>query len=103
VERRRTPRLVPIATFDPKAIDVFRLMGNKSKVHMHYHPLAVLSYDLCLPPDLVVAGVDRNIRLVPIGISVTDEPEKEGGVETRHLFTELAQSRTSKGTKNECS
>jgi len=90
---------VPIAPFDQKVIDMFRLMGNKSKVPTHYYPLAMVSYDLCPPPDFVEAGVgeDRNIRFVPIGINVMDELENEGGVETRHLFTELAQERTEQG------
>ena len=42
---------VPIADFDSKTLDMFRLMGNKSKVPTHYFPLAMVTYDLCPPPD----------------------------------------------------
>ncbi len=48
---------VPIADFDSKTLDMFRLMGNKSKVPTHYFPLAMVTYDLCPPPDTISAGV----------------------------------------------
>eukprot|EP00566_Odontella_aurita_P036581 CAMPEP_0113525572 /NCGR_PEP_ID=MMETSP0015_2-20120614/240_1 /TAXON_ID=2838 /ORGANISM="Odontella" /LENGTH=437 /DNA_ID=CAMNT_0000423761 /DNA_START=329 /DNA_END=1642 /DNA_ORIENTATION=- /assembly_acc=CAM_ASM_000160 len=90
---------IPIANFDQKVIDMFRLMGNKSKVPTHYYPLAMVSYDLCPPPDFVEAGVgeDRNVRFCPVGIACGDELENVGGVETRHKFTELAQEKTDEG------
>lgn len=84
---------VPIAPFDSKTIDIFRLMGNKSKVKTHYYTLAMVSYDLCPPPDFVEAGVgeQRNVRFVPVGIAVGDELESVGGLEGRHEFCEAAQ------------
>lgn len=83
---------VPPAPFDQKTIDMFRLMGNKSKVKTHYYALSMVSYDLCPPPDSVEAGTgeQRNFRFSPIGIHCSEELENKGGVETRHLFTELA-------------
>jgi len=83
---------VPIAPFDQKTVDMFRLMGNKSKVKTHYYSVSMVSYDLCPPPDFVEAGVgeQRNVRFVPVGITVSDELENVGGVESRHLFTENA-------------
>lgn len=65
----------PIAPFDPKTVDMFRLMGRKSKVPTHYYPLAMVSYELCPPPDFVEAGVgeQRNFRFVPVGIKVGEE------------------------------
>lgn len=83
---------VPLAPFDQKTIDMFRLMGNKSKVPTHYYAMSMVSYDLCPPPDFVEAGVgeQRNVRFVPIGINVSKELENVGGVETRHLFTDEA-------------
>ena len=83
---------VPIATFDQKTIDMFRLMGNKSKVKTHFFPLAMVSYELCPPPDFLEAGVGekRNIRFSPIGIAVGKEVPNVGGVDSRHLFTEHA-------------
>lgn len=85
-------RDVPPAPFDQKTIDMFRLMGNKSKVPTHYYSLSMVSYDLCPPPDSVEAGTgeQRNFRFSPIGIYCSEELENVGGVETRHLFTEHA-------------
>jgi glycerol-3-phosphate O-acyltransferase len=83
---------VPIAKFDQKTVDMFRLMGNKSKVPTHYYSVSMVTYDLCPPPDVVEAGVgeQRNVRYVPVGIKISDELENVGGVETRHLFTDHA-------------
>jgi len=83
---------VPLAPFDQKTIDMFRLMGNKSKKPTHYYAVSMVSYDLCPPPDFIEAGTgeQRNVRFVPVGIKVSDELENVGGVESRHLFTDNA-------------
>eukprot|EP00529_Nitzschia_sp_RCC80_P024092 CAMPEP_0113452346 /NCGR_PEP_ID=MMETSP0014_2-20120614/6799_1 /TAXON_ID=2857 /ORGANISM="Nitzschia sp." /LENGTH=440 /DNA_ID=CAMNT_0000343715 /DNA_START=191 /DNA_END=1513 /DNA_ORIENTATION=+ /assembly_acc=CAM_ASM_000159 len=71
----------PIAPFDSKTADMFKIMGRKSKVKTHYYPLAMVSYELCPPPDFVEAGVgeQRNFRFVPVGVQVGEEviPSKE--------------------------
>ena len=76
--RDTTTGKTPIAPFDSKTIDMFRLMGKKSKVKTHYYPLSMVSYELCPPPDFVEAGTgeQRNFRFVPVGIKVC--PEVEG-------------------------
>jgi len=68
----------PIAPFDAKTIDMFRLMGTKSKVPTHYYPLSMVSYELCPPPDFTEAGTgeQRNFRFGPVGINVG--PEVDG-------------------------
>jgi len=84
---------IPIAPFDQKTVDMFRLMGNKSKKPTHFYPMSMVSYDLCPPPDFVEAGVgeQRNVRYTPIGIAIMDEVPNVGGAEKRHLFTERAE------------
>ena len=84
---------VPAAPFDQKTIDMFRLMSNKAKTPTHFYSLAMVSYDLCPPPDTIEAGTGemRNIRFSPVGIACSKELENKGGVESRHLFTEHAQ------------
>jgi glycerol-3-phosphate O-acyltransferase len=84
---------VPIAPFDSKTIDMFRLMGNKSKKLTHYFTMAMVSYDLCPPPDFVVAGTgeSRNVRFSPVGIAIGNELESVGGLETRQSFCATAQ------------
>jgi len=83
---------VPIAQFDQKTIDMFRLMGNKSKVKTHFYPLAMVSYELCPPPDTVEIGVGerRNVRYTSIGVAIGKEVPNVGGVDSRHLFTDHA-------------
>lgn len=83
---------VPLAPFDSKTIDMFRLMGNKSKVPTHYYTLAMVSYDLCPPPDYIEAGVGetRNVRFSPVGVAVGAELESTGGLESRKKFCETA-------------
>lgn len=83
---------VPLAPFDQKTIDMFRLMGNKSKVKTHFFPLAMVSYDLCPPPDFLDPGVGelRNVRYTATGIAMGNEVPNVGGVGSRHLFTDHA-------------
>ena len=84
---------IPIAPFDQKTVDMFRLMGNKSRTPTHFYPLSMVTYDLCPPPDTVEAGVGerRNVRFTPCGIKVGAEVPNVGGAEKRHLFTERAE------------
>lgn len=75
-DRRDTSTMTtPIAPFDAKTIEMFRLMGTKSKVPTHYYPLSMVSYELCPPPDFTEAGTgeQRNFRFVPVGIAVGPE------------------------------
>ena len=90
---------IPVASFDPKTVDMFRLMGNKSRTPTHFYPMAMVSYDLCPPPDVVEAGVGekRNVRFTPVGIKVMDEVPNVGGAEKRHLFTHSAEFEVIKG------
>ena len=89
---------VPIAPFDQKTVDMFRLMGNKSKKPTNFYALSMVTYDLCPPPDFVEAGVgeQRNVRYVPVGVKAI-ALENVGGVESRHLFTEHAFEECEKG------
>jgi glycerol-3-phosphate O-acyltransferase len=90
--RDLTTGKVPLAPFDSKTIDMFRLMGNKSKVKTHYYTFAMVSYDLCPPPDYLEAGVGevRNVRFCPVGVAIGKEVESTGGLEGRHEFCEHA-------------
>jgi len=85
---------VPVAPFDQKTIDLFRLLGNKSKKPTHFYPMALVSYDLCPPPDVIESSVGekRNVRYVPVGMALSEEVPNIGGVESRHLFTEHAEA-----------
>ena len=47
-QREVTTGKTPIAPFDPKTVDMFRLMGNKSRVPTHFHPMSMVSYKYAL-------------------------------------------------------
>jgi len=85
---------VPVAPFDQKTIDLFRLLGNKSKKSTHFYPMALVSYDLYPPPDFIESGIGekRNVRYVPVGLALGEEVPNIGVVESRHLFTEHAEA-----------
>ncbi|GMI03665.1 hypothetical protein TrRE_jg6741 [Triparma retinervis] len=89
---------VPIAKFDSKTIDMFRLMARKSKTPTHFYPMSMASYELCPPPDSVEAGTGerRNIRYTRIGITVGEETVNVGGLEARHKFCENAEEECEK-------
>lgn len=93
---------VPIAKFDKKTVDMFRLLGNKSKKPTHFYAMGMVTYDLCPPPDVVEAGVgeQRNVRFVPVGVSISEELIVEGGIETRDIFMNLAFEKCDEGYGN---
>jgi len=98
-DRRSSPSDVPVAPFDSKTVDMFRLMATKSKRPCHFYPLSMVSYELCPPPDTVEAGVGerRNVRYSPIGIAVGEEVPNVGGLECRHAFCERAMEDVGEG------
>ena len=89
---------VPIAPFDSKTVDMFRLMGNKSGVKTHFYTLAMVSYELCPPPDFVDAGTGelRNVRFTPVGIAMGKECDSVEGLENREEFCQHAESQCQK-------
>lgn len=93
---------VPIADFDSKTVDMFRLMANKSGKPTHFYSFSMVSYDLCPPPDYVEAGTgeSRNVRFVPVGVAVSEELSNEGGLESRKAFTKAAQDACQEGYDN---
>lgn len=77
--RDTTTGKTPIAPFDQKTIEMFKLMGRKSKVKTNYYPLSMVSYELCPPPDFLAAGTgeQRNFRFVPVGIKCGEQVDAE--------------------------
>jgi len=85
-------RQVPLAPFDPKTVDMFRLMGTKSKKSTHFYAMSMVSYELCPPPDYIEAGTgeQRNVRFVPVGITISDELNNQNGSDgSREEFTDI--------------
>lgn len=85
---------VPVAPFDYKTIDMFRLMAAKSGMKTHFYTLAIVSYDLLPPPDFAEAGVGerRNVRYVPVGVNMGKELEGQLDLESRQTFSNNAMN-----------
>lgn len=89
---------IPITPFDRKTVDMFRLLGNKSKVPTHFYSMSMVSYKMLPPSDSIEASVgeERNFRYVPVGLAISEEIPNMGGAEGRQLFTDYAQQRCAK-------
>lgn len=53
-----------VAPFDPKSVEMFRLMADKAGRTTHFYPLSMLTYPICPPPEQVrPACALRPVRL----------------------------------------
>lgn len=44
---------VEVAPFDPQSIEMFRLMAKQAKQPVHFYPLALATFDIMPPPQIV--------------------------------------------------
>lgn len=52
-DRRNEQGEIEVAPFDPQSIEMFYLMSKKASHPTHFHPLALLTYDMLPPPETV--------------------------------------------------
>lgn len=59
-----------VSGFDPKSIEMFRLMADKAKRTTHFYPLSMLTYPICPPPSSVggAVGESRTVKWSPAGL-----------------------------------
>ncbi|MCC6128108.1 MAG: 1-acyl-sn-glycerol-3-phosphate acyltransferase [Chlamydiae bacterium] len=74
-DRKNKRGIVEVAPFDPQSIEMFYLMAKKSKTPTHFYPLALSTYDLLPPPDIVQRelGEERSAKYCPIHLSFAPE------------------------------
>ena len=91
--RDTTTNKIPLAPFDHKTIDMFRLLSLKSKVPTHFYPLAMSTYNILPPPDYVDESWNerRVVNYSPCGLKFAKEIANIGGMERRHLFDKEAE------------
>jgi len=67
---RKTDGKYSVADFDPKAVDMFRLMAGKADTKTHFYPLSMLTYPVCPPPEAVggTIGESRTVAWAPAGL-----------------------------------
>jgi len=73
-DRKAEGKYVP-ASFDPKSIEMFRLMSGKSDKITHFYPLSMLTYPVCPPPEAVGGqiGESRTVKWSPAGLHWGEE------------------------------
>jgi len=64
-----------VAPFDPKSVDMFKLMAAKSKRPAHFYPLSMFTYPICPPPQQVggEVGERRTVKFAPAGLEFGPE------------------------------
>lgn len=74
-DRPNAEGLVQPAPFDPQAVMMFHVMGERSRHPTYFYPLALHTYDLFPPPDTVSGqlGERRIVRRCPVHIAFGHE------------------------------
>jgi len=72
-----------VANFDPKSVEMFRLMANKGGTKTHFYPLSMLTYTIAPPPDAVggAVGEERKVAHGPAGLAFGEEIDLEDFLE----------------------
>jgi len=72
-----------VANFDPKSIEMFRLMADKADRTTHFYPLSMFTYPVCPPPAAVggAVGEQRTVKYAPAGLCFADSIDLDAFVE----------------------
>jgi len=72
-----------VADFDPKSIEMFRLMSDKANRRAHFYPLSMLTYSVCPPPTAVGGdiGERRTVNWSRAGLHFADSVDLKAFVE----------------------
>mmetsp|Transcript_140778 Transcript_140778/g.259223 ORF Transcript_140778/g.259223 Transcript_140778/m.259223 type:complete len:426 (+) Transcript_140778:56-1333(+) len=68
-----------VAPFDPKSVEMFRLMADKAGRKTHFYPLSMVTHFIAPPPDSVggAIGEERKVMYGPAGLNFGDEVDLE--------------------------
>mmetsp|Transcript_37479 Transcript_37479/g.84980 ORF Transcript_37479/g.84980 Transcript_37479/m.84980 type:complete len:230 (-) Transcript_37479:624-1313(-) len=72
-----------VADFDPKSVEMFRLMADKAQRRTHFYPLSMLTYPVCPPPRKVGGdiGEQRTVKWSPAGLHFADSIDLDAYVQ----------------------
>ena len=78
-DRRNAKGEIEIAPFDPQSIEMFYLMAKKSKTPTHFYPMALGTYELLPPPEMIQVelGETRSIKRAGIHLAIGPEIDME--------------------------
>jgi len=83
-----------VAPFDPKALDMFKLIAMQSGKPMHFFPMAMYTHQLVPPPDTFSQGMGevRSAKRGAVSMHFMDETNGLGGLKDK-VFTKELQDR----------
>ncbi|MBS0629675.1 MAG: 1-acyl-sn-glycerol-3-phosphate acyltransferase [Verrucomicrobia bacterium] len=73
-DRRNAQGEIEIAPFDPKSIEMFYLMAQKSKTPTFFYPMALGTYELLPPPEKIQIELGEHRTLKRVGIHMAIGP-----------------------------
>lgn len=74
-DRRNANGEIEIAPFDPKSIEMFYLMAQKSKTPTFFYPMALGTYELLPPPDKIQIELGEHRAFKRVGIHMAIGPQ----------------------------
>lgn len=74
-DRANAEGTVEVAPFDPQSVEMFHLLAKKTARPVHFYPLAIATYPLLPPPQLVqqAIGEPRKIRRTAAHLAFGEE------------------------------
>jgi glycerol-3-phosphate O-acyltransferase len=94
-DRRGSNGEFELSPFDPKSIEMFRLLARKSKSKTHFFPLSLLTYPILPPPESVqkelgeVRKAERHPAFLSFGKEINFDELAPHHVATKHEKREL--------------
>lgn len=73
-DRRNADGEIEIAPFDPKSIEMFYLMAQKSKTPTFFYPMALSTYELLPPPEKIQIELGEQRVFKRVGIHMAIGP-----------------------------
>jgi glycerol-3-phosphate O-acyltransferase len=94
---RRSPETgrVTCASFDPDAIELFRLSAEKAGRPCHYYPMAIGTFNMLPPPDQVEKekGEQRVVSYARLWMSLMPQVDLDAGIDPALSKSEKRQAR----------
>jgi glycerol-3-phosphate O-acyltransferase len=86
---------VPVAPFDPQSVEMFYLMAKKAKTPTHFYPLALSTYDLLPPPEIIQVelGEQRVAKRTAVHLAFGPECDLENAVKEKEERRKLRAER----------
>jgi len=80
-----------VAPFDPKALDMFKLVCMQTRKPMHFFPMAMYTHTLVPPPKTVSLelGETRSAKRGAVSMEILDETDGLGGLKDKEFTADI--------------